>query len=285
VQSLTFEMSALKTLVRRLPDARSRRVVFLSHCLLNENTRYLGGACRPGCVREVVDRWITEGVGIVQMPCPEQCAWGGVLKRRFLALYGRALASRALTPVALLYTRRKYQRLARAVAAQVADYVASGFDVVGLVGVDGSPSCGVSRTIDVRRALVALGAVDPQAITVAQQERLLRRCACAGPGLFIRALAAELERRRLDVPLSAHDLRSEQGDVDSRRRPRRASRARRSCPSQWAERRHHSRPVTRARKACRVAPPCRTPCAGARRPRFDRVARRLLRDRANRRPP
>lgn len=41
-------------LVHRLRDARGRRVVFLAHCLLNENTRYLGGACRAGCVQEIL---------------------------------------------------------------------------------------------------------------------------------------------------------------------------------------------------------------------------------------
>ena len=62
--------------------------MFLSHCLLNEITRYLGGACRPGAVREVVQACLDGGLGIVQMPCPEQHAWGGVLKRRLLWFFG-----------------------------------------------------------------------------------------------------------------------------------------------------------------------------------------------------
>ena len=37
-------------------ETRAKRVVFLSHCILNENTRYLGGAGRGGCVREVVEQ-------------------------------------------------------------------------------------------------------------------------------------------------------------------------------------------------------------------------------------
>src|SRR6476646_3581028 len=72
----------------KMRDARRRRVVFLSHCLLNETTRYPGGACRPGCISEVVQRCLTEDLGIVQMPCPEQRAWGGVLKRRLLPVFG-----------------------------------------------------------------------------------------------------------------------------------------------------------------------------------------------------
>ena len=52
-----------------LRDERSGEVVFVSHCLLNQNTRYLGGAFRPRCP-------------------PEQRVWGGVLKRLLLPAYG-----------------------------------------------------------------------------------------------------------------------------------------------------------------------------------------------------
>jgi hypothetical protein len=119
-------MTRAETLMAKLADARSRRVVFLSHCLLNQNTRYLGGAFRPGAVEEVVDRFKDEGIGIHQMPCPEQRAWGGVLKRYTLPFYGarggprRALA-RQLLPLFLWHTRRVYRRLAREVAGDIED--------------------------------------------------------------------------------------------------------------------------------------------------------------------
>ncbi|MFN8512662.1 MAG: hypothetical protein U0232_03195 [Thermomicrobiales bacterium] len=72
----------------RLRDARSGRVVFLSHCLLNEHTRYPGGACHACCVREVVERCLDAELGMVQLPCPEELAWGGVGKRALLPVYG-----------------------------------------------------------------------------------------------------------------------------------------------------------------------------------------------------
>ena len=125
-------------LLGKVRDARNRRVVFLSHCLLNENTRYPGGACRPGCISEVVQRCLTENLGIVQMPCPEQRAWGGVLKRRLLSVFGLRERHRVLygfrRPGLLLfvmYSRLVYQRLARQVASEIQDYVESGFEVAG----------------------------------------------------------------------------------------------------------------------------------------------------------
>jgi hypothetical protein len=54
----------LEQLQRALADRRGRRVVFVSHCLLNENVRYLGGAGRRGSVDEVVEGFQAAGVGI-----------------------------------------------------------------------------------------------------------------------------------------------------------------------------------------------------------------------------
>lgn len=197
----------------RLRDRRSGKVVFLSHCLLNENTRYLGGACRAGCVREIVAQCLDRGIGMVQMPCPEQDAWGGVLKTKMLALYGakreRPLLhhlQRALLPLYLLHYRWRCRALARRTAAAIADYLASGFAVLGVVAVDGSPSCGLRNTIDLRAACDAVAAVDRRVISTDEHNALLRRHVREGRGLFVAALARELSRHRLPVRLLAHDL-------------------------------------------------------------------------------
>ena len=136
-------------LLERLKDERSKRVIFVSHCLLNENTRYLGGAFRRGCVDELVDFFQQEGLGIYQMRCPEQQAWGGVLKRHLSPFYGSKgtilyRLRHVLLPLFLLYTCWVYRRLAKEVVKDVEDYLRSGFEVIGIVGVGGSPSCGAT---------------------------------------------------------------------------------------------------------------------------------------------
>jgi hypothetical protein len=197
----------------RLKDGRSGRVVILAHCLLNENTRYLGGACRAGAVPELVRLCLDRGVGIVQLPCPEQHAWGGVRKTRLLRFYGAAGTWRyrlrgLLLPLMLGYTRRVYRRLAREVAAQIADYTRSGFVVTGVVGVDGSPSCGVVRSLDVARGLDGLACLRADA-TAPEVNAVVREAVTPGPGLFVALLQAELARRGLSVPFTAHDLLAE----------------------------------------------------------------------------
>lgn len=212
--------SSRDPLPRRLGDRRSGRVVFLSHCLLNENVRYLGGATRPGAVDEVVDATQSAGVGICQLACPEQRAWGGVLKRHLLLAYGSdatrwASALRLLTPVFLVYTRWRYRRLAGQIAAEIADYRRSGYKVVGIVGVDGSPSCGVRRTLDLAGSIRALAACNPVSTDAATfNDRVVLANLVPGEGLFSAALRRQLQRRRLNVPLYAHDLVAE---LDERR--------------------------------------------------------------------
>lgn len=201
-------MSArLERLRARLGDQRGRRVVFVSHCLLNQNVRYLGGAWCEGVVRDAIEPFVRDGIGIYQMPCPEQAAWGGVMKRLILPFYGaRSVRAHALLFAGLrAHTRRVYRRLAARVAADMADYVRSGVEVVGIVGVGDSPSCGVHRTLDLRRALPIVTALDTDAIDARTfDEQVMRKCVIEGQGWFVEALRHELARRKLDVPFLEH---------------------------------------------------------------------------------
>lgn len=212
--------TSAEALARQLPDERQGRVVFLSHCLLNENTRYLGGAGRPGCVREIVDGCAAAGLGMVQMPCPEEAAWGGVLKRHLLRLYGSAgwlpgPLRHLLLPVLLGRTRRIYARLARETARRAADYRRAGLDVVAVVGVDGSPSCGVARTLSMPDAMDRLARADRRTLTTADVNAIVRGALVPGAGLYTQLLNRELRRRRVSSLYLAHDLPGELDGVPS----------------------------------------------------------------------
>lgn len=196
---------------RALPDARSGRVVFVSHCLLNENVRYLGGAGRPASVDEIVEACRAVQAGICQMPCPEQAAWGGVLKRRMLPIYGAAgtvrwRLRRPLTHLFLAWTALAHRRLARSVVHQVADYTRSGFEVLGVVGVGGSPSCGVGTTLDVERVVDGLAFCPLARLDRSTVDPVIAGNVMAGSGSFIGALRRGLGRRRMAVPFFEHDL-------------------------------------------------------------------------------
>jgi predicted secreted protein len=193
-----------------MPDVRSGRVVFLSHCLLNQNTRYLGGAVCRGVVPGAVASDIADGTGIVQMSCPEQRVWGGVLKTRLMWVLDHPWVARAgpvLLPALSRYLRRRYTPLAREVADDIQDYLASGFAVCGVIGVSGSPTCGVHTTLDLPAAAAAVARCPRGSVTSTWlNESVVGPAQRSGTGIFIQVLADELRRRHLPVELREHEL-------------------------------------------------------------------------------
>ena len=163
------------------------------------------------------------------LPCPEQHAWGGVLKRWTLALYGRRVlrssaVRRVVVAVARWCTELDYRRMARRVAAQIEDYIANGFDVVEVMGVGASPSCGVDTTLDLDRAVAAIARGDRHTLSAAVvNEHVVAANATARQGMFVAALRRRLARRKIDVPFREHDLlaelRTQRADATGRVRP------------------------------------------------------------------
>ena len=207
--------STARVISERLADERGKKIAVVSHCLLNENTRYQGGAFRSGSVAEIVAELQRLGVGMHQMPCPEQRAWGGVLRRQMLRAYGSKgtvmyLFRKPALMLFVWYTKAVYRRLARSVIKDIEDYARSGFDVVGIVGVGASPSCGVNTTLDLRRSLEAVAARPVESIDRPTFNReVVVACRVSGEGLYVRTLRRQLEAKGLDVPFLEHDLVAE----------------------------------------------------------------------------
>lgn len=200
-------------LIGRLRDARGNRVVFLSHCLLDENVRYLGGAFHSGAVPETA-RLIDSGVGICQLPCPEEQAWGGIHKPAMMLAYGLCDSPlyrfrRPLFRLFLLYTRARYWLLARRVAHEIDHYRRAGVEVTGVVGVGASPSCGVNTTLNIDDSFETVAGCPVAGIDRTMLNSCVAASCTAGEGLFIRALRARLRRRGITPPFLEHDLIAE----------------------------------------------------------------------------
>jgi len=108
-------------------------VAFVAHCLLNQNSKVGDGAHCAGVYSPVVDVLRAKGWRIEQMPCPE-LAFAGL--NRFWAV-------REQYDTAAF--RRHCHKLATAVAGAIAARAGQGEEIV-LVGVEGSPSMGVTIT-------------------------------------------------------------------------------------------------------------------------------------------
>jgi predicted secreted protein len=112
-----------------LSDKRKRRVIFISHCWLNINTRFPEGSAFEGANVPLIKTLLDSGLGIIQMPCPEyECL--GLEKWD----YGEVIKDDL---------RACFRKQAEVVLKQIKNYLALGFEIVGILGMNPSPSCGV----------------------------------------------------------------------------------------------------------------------------------------------
>lgn len=158
-------------------DGRSQKVAFLAHCLLNQNAISDGTAVRPAGFPEMVSYLLEHGVGIVQLPCPELLCLG----------LDRGDPQGAERPVVVENTRirramaqvepsRRLAQLVEDTMAQLLEYRRYGFQVVGILGANRSPCCGVDTTSQ-----------DDQEVP--------------GMGVFLEALSRRLEEVGWKIPM------------------------------------------------------------------------------------
>jgi predicted secreted protein len=159
-------------------SSEPKKVAFLAHCLLNQNSKTDEGAYAPAMFRPVIDVLREHGYTLRQMPCPE-LAYAGA--RRFWGV-----KDQYDTP---LY-RRHCRRLAKLVASVMEPHLRAGDDVV-LVGVDTSPTMGADFT---PTAPNWGGRPD----RIEDDSRLV-----AGKGIFLEELEDELAERGLELPRRA----------------------------------------------------------------------------------
>ena len=77
-----------------ITDQRSGKLVFLSHCILNQNACVRGLASQPAVIREVVDAALDHDVAMYQMPCPENTYVGSMRWGMVKKMYGTPMFRR-----------------------------------------------------------------------------------------------------------------------------------------------------------------------------------------------
>lgn len=113
---------------------RQRKMILLAHCLLNSNAKVEGLDCGSGIHEKLLVLLVEKGYGIIQLPCPEITLYGckrwGHVKEQFD------------TP----FFRKHCREIFMPIMEQIQDYLNNGYRIEYLVGIDGSPSCGVKKT-------------------------------------------------------------------------------------------------------------------------------------------
>ncbi len=127
----------------RYEDRRSNHVLFVSHCLLNCNAKFPGSADVAGVYVELLHPIAEAGIGLVQMPCLEIMGWGGVNRSRVIY----ELNPEEPNADWIQEYPRLCAREADKVVDTMEDYLNCGFEVLGVIYVSDSPTCGLEDTM------------------------------------------------------------------------------------------------------------------------------------------
>jgi predicted secreted protein len=124
---------------------RKKRILLVSHCILNQNTVITNEARAEGAVLSAASWAIREGFGIVQLPCPEFT---------FLGLDRPPMTYEEYDN---LEYRTHCRGILKTVLDQVEEYRRNDYEITGLLGIQSSPSCDPSRGVFMEELIKMFG--------------------------------------------------------------------------------------------------------------------------------
>jgi len=142
---------------------RSRNVVFVSHCILNQNVLPKNLERFSGAFKEILSLLTEHGVGIIQLPCPEFEFLGlnrdFRIKRNFTNKY-----------------REKCSLFADSIIDQIRKYLQNNYRVLAIIGVDSSPSCAPMKINNGKRDVL-------------------------GKGIFVEEIENKMQKEKFQIPI------------------------------------------------------------------------------------
>ena len=167
--------------------------MLLVHCILNQNSKVEGIARYAGTFRPAVDLILQKEVGIYQLPCPE------------MAYLGISRWSTVRDQYSSPFFRRHCRVLAEKVLDEMEDYARRKYRIAALIGMDGSPSCGVEITQE--------AAGEPWG---GRMYELPERQYIRGTGTFMEVLKKDaMERGLPEIPFVGLPESEQMGTVES----------------------------------------------------------------------
>jgi predicted secreted protein len=112
-------------------ESLKRKFVVISHCILNQNA-VVHGLERGTGAYPFAKILVEKEIGIIQLPCPE-----------FLVL-GANRPSMNYEDYLMEYNyRTKCQEVLEPIYAQIKEYIKTGYEYLGIIGISHSPNCSI----------------------------------------------------------------------------------------------------------------------------------------------
>lgn len=167
-----------------------QNIIFVSHCILNTASKVVmydeEGMAKEECLRRhFLTEALERGVQIIQLPCPEFMLYGanrwGHTKNQFDNPFFIEHCKSILKPIVI----------------QIKEYIKNTekFNVIGIVGIDGSPSCGVKYTCLGDWGGNLAGRND-------LEDKINSAELVKGPGVFIDVLAEMLKEEVISIEIT-----------------------------------------------------------------------------------
>lgn len=110
---------------------RSKRIIFISHCILNQNTVVHPLARAKGAFKNIIEELMNNEIGIHQLPCPEYNHMG-------LRRYPMTKAE---------YDTYDFRTINKDIALDtlgiIQEYLSNDYEILGIIGINESPTCGI----------------------------------------------------------------------------------------------------------------------------------------------
>lgn len=120
-----------------------QKILFVSHCFFNDGAKLKNQNLTEmekerKEKREFLKKILDAGIEIIQLPCPE------------FILYGTNRWGHAASQFDTAFFRKESRKMLEPFLLQIEEYsfYPEKFEIIGIVGIDGSPSCGVNFTYD-----------------------------------------------------------------------------------------------------------------------------------------
>lgn len=111
---------------------RSKQIVLVSHCVLNQNSVVYPLARAKGAYKDIIVELLNNDVGIHQLPCPEY---------RYLGLKREPMSKEQ-------YDNEDFRSMNKIIASDavtvIKEYLGNGYEILGLIGINESPTCSIN---------------------------------------------------------------------------------------------------------------------------------------------
>ena len=160
---------------------RSKKIAIISHCIINQNSVVKGEYKDMNVFFPFIKKLFENNIGILQLPCPETECYGlrrwGHVKEQFDNCGYRQYAEKIINSFLEI----------------IKEYLNNGYEIVGIYGIAGSPSCGVNLTCSANW--------EGEISSYKDKEDIISRVKMINEsGIFIEIFKSILDKNKINIP-------------------------------------------------------------------------------------